>query len=215
MSGSEAALCPREFSATAGVKAYIAPTGAPSLNDIFPDANALLFGSASVAKWILMFRMSKTCSGAVEASGNDLAFCPNKFGSVHEFLVAIDAAGREMPESDARRDAFSRFVFLLEMTREDEATYTEYKEGLYRTGETQQCAVRVRMEKLEESITKLDAGNRFPRQMSAAFGRKDYRWISCRRGKMLVCQGGNQRPEGYSEGYGSAYRGEAEYSISS
>lgn len=221
VSEEEAGLCPREVVAGSAVVEYVPPEETPCLDDVFPAASKLLFGESSIAQWVLMGRMSSTCSGAVEAGPGamgDLVFCPVKFGSAHEFLVALDAAGRQQPDSSTRPDAFSRMVFPLKMSDAQEKKYKEYKEDLDRfhaavaerekdgpfnfgmsggTGLSAADSYRlctaqecaVRANKDEfEDSRKKLDFKKAFPATNAAFDHKGYRWISYRRGKMQACQ---------------------------
>lgn len=131
LSQEEAALCPRQESSTsqdttAAMEIY-RPEGTPSLNDLFPHGNSLLFGD--IAQWIILFHPGN-CYAAVEAGPNamgDMVFCPLPFVSVEETLLSLDAAGTKQPKEDCRPDAYSRMVFPPIMGSEDEENYLLYK----------------------------------------------------------------------------------------
>jgi len=130
VSDEEAKACPRESLAESfgTPTAYSPPEGIPSMDDLFPDANKLLFGS--LAQWIGLFPSSPTCAAFVEAGADamaDMVFAPNSFCSVEELLLTLDAAGSKQPPSYWRPDAFSRMIFPVKMNAEDDEKYREYK----------------------------------------------------------------------------------------
>lgn len=126
--------CPKLFlPATGEQPEYVPPQGTPNLNDMFPHANTFLFGEASIAKWILLFPMNMHCATTVEAGPSamgDMVFCPNKFSSAQELLVALDLAGQKQPPRTTRPDAFSRMVFPAVLNSADEKKYKSFKEDL-------------------------------------------------------------------------------------
>lgn len=129
LSEEEAKQCPRQTPEIGGpVDLYSPPSGTPSLDDLFPNANELLFKSA--AQWVALFPCSKNVAGFVEAGPNamgDMVFAPCKFESVEELLLTLDLAGTKQPNKHCREDAFSRMIFPVHMKTKDEQKYQDFK----------------------------------------------------------------------------------------
>lgn len=126
----EANKCPRQVvDGTNDTKEiYAPPSDTPSLDNLFPHANGLLFDG--IAQWIILFHPGNTYA-AVEAGPNamgDMVFAPHPFASVEEFLVTLDAAATKQAKEGCREDAFSRMVFPpQDMGKEGEEAYSSFK----------------------------------------------------------------------------------------
>lgn len=130
----EAAECPRQTPEpeNGAVMYYSPPDGTRSLDDLYPNANNLLFGSAG-AQWIGLFPCSSKVAAFVEAGPNamgDMVFAPSPFGSVQELLCTLDLAGTKQPDESTRGDAFSRMIFPVEHMGTNEQDYQQYKQEL-------------------------------------------------------------------------------------
>jgi len=85
VSMDEAKQCPRQVSEPdcSPLILYQPPPGVPSLDELFPNANKLLFGP--FAQWIGLFPCGKKVPAFVEAgpdAGCDMVFANEKFESV-------------------------------------------------------------------------------------------------------------------------------------